>query len=214
MKDLIRRFRKGAFSRRFVKQLTSWVAILVVFTTTYMLILPAVAIDSGTAAVVPGMDLDGVPSEPVCTFACTYKVHEHDEDCYEERDIFDEDGNPTGAKEKVLVCGRSDQVVHEHDESCWQDGVLVCQLEENKAHEHDEDCYTTEQKLVCTLPEHTHTDACYEEVTVGTEKQLICGYNEGEVISPAVWSEEVYSEEVYDDNGELVQPAELLQPAE
>jgi len=147
MKNLIRTIRKGRFSRKLIKRFTSWVAILVVFTTTYMLILPAIAIDNGTAAAEPGLALENspavtglaqedVPADPVYTLACGYHVHQHEEGCYAERDILDTNGNPTGAKEKVLICGRSDQVVHEHDASCWQNGVLVCQLPENKAHTH------------------------------------------------------------------------------
>ena len=214
MNNLFKRSGKSRLSKKAVKRFTSCVAMLVVFSTTYMLILPAIAIDNVTAAAEPGMELEtaAVPAAPVLT--CIYEPHRHIEECYEERDVLDQDGYPTGEKEKVLICGKSDQLVHEHDASCWEDGVLVCRLPEIKTHEHDETCYETKQVFACDIPEHAHSDACYEEVTVGTERQLVCGYNEGDIIRSAIWSEPVYSEDIYDENGELVQAGELLQPAE
>ena len=33
---------------------------------------------------------------------------------------------------------------------------------------------TWERSLICSKPEHTHTDACYEEIEVPEQKILIC----------------------------------------
>ncbi len=193
---------------------------VVVFATTYSLILPAITLTKDKRQ-----------------YDCHYVVHEHTDDCYVEEPVYDADGKQTGTK-KVLVCGRADYVAHQHDENCYQDGKLVCQLPEIKAHVHTKDCYKTEkvltcgleetkghkhtdscytetETLVCTKPEHTHTDDCYSDVVVSTEQQLVCGYEEGEEISPAVWSEPEYSEAVIDpETGEVLEEAQLIRDAE
>ncbi len=202
------------------KQVITALMAVVVFTTTYALILPAITLSKDK------QQLD-----------CHYVVHQHTDDCYVEEPVYNADGKQTGTR-KVLVCGRADYVAHQHDESCYQDGKLVCQLPEIKAHVHTKDCYKTEKTLtcgleetkghkhtdscytetktlVCTQPEHTHTDACYSDVVVSTEQKLVCGYEEGEEISPAVWSEPEYSEAVIDpETGEVLEEPQLIRDAE
>ena len=76
----------------------------------------------------------------VDVLACSYEVHEHTEDCYEE----DAEGS------RKLVCGYADYVIHVHNDSCYDaEGNLVCALEEHEEHKHTEDCYKTERILVC-----------------------------------------------------------------
>ena len=207
-KEIKRRNRK-LFTRKFIRRCTSLVAILIVFTMTYMLIMPAIAIDQDTAYAEPGMEM-----EQVLTLACGYNAHTHTDECYIEKDILDEQGNPTGATEKVLVCGKADYVIHTHDASCFDEyGNLICPLPENPGHVHsrEEGCYQKQRELACTIPEHVHTDTCYAEVTIGTDRELTCGYEEGQVISPAVYTDAVYSEPVYNEAGELVQDAQMIQ---
>ena len=200
-------FRINALTRK----VTSIIAMVVVFTTTYMMILPGVAIDRQAAVNSPGMD---VAAEPVRILDCHSVPHAHTEACYAEREITDSEGNPTGQTEEILVCGREDYFVHVHEDACWQDGVLVCTLPEYEKHVHDENCYEVKRTLVCTEMEHVHSGACYEDVLAGYDRQPVCGYNEGDVISPAVYSEPVYSEAIYNENGELVQGQVLLQDAQ
>lgn len=206
MKRPIRKTARGFRTKTITGKLTSIVAMLVVFTTTYMMILPAIAIDRQAAVGSPGMDVAaGETAEgQIPVLDCPFIPHAHTKECYVDKEILDSEGNPTGQKEKILVCGKADYAVHVHNASCWQDGVLVCTLPEYEKHEHDDSCYEVRRTLVCAEQEHTHTDACYEEVVTGYEQQLICGYNEGDVISPAVYSEPVYSDPVYNENGELV----------
>ncbi len=112
---------------------------------------------------------------------CRLRVHEHTDECY------DSDGK--------LICGQADYAVHTHDGRCRnEEGELVCQLPEREAHVHDSSCYAEEKvltckeeetaghqhspecyieeqgELICTLPEHEHSDACYDETG-----NLICG---------------------------------------
>ena len=94
-------FRINALTRK----VTSIIAMVVVFTTTYMMILPGVAIDRQAAVNSPGMD---VAAEPVRILDCHSVPHAHTEACYAEREITDSEGNPTGQTEEILVCGRED----------------------------------------------------------------------------------------------------------
>ena len=115
------------------KKIVSSLACVVVFITTYMLILPAITMEQNTF--------------------CGYEEHRHDESCYEQR----------------LVCQEEETVPHVHDASCYQQEYeLICGLEETPGHIHDGGCVQTEQVLVCT-EEHGHTDACY-----APEQVLIC----------------------------------------
>ena len=151
------------------KRLRMIVAVVVVFTTTYSLILPVIALEQNRAAQMPGTDFG---SGSIRVLDCGYEAHKHTDACYEERPVYDAEGVQTGT-EKVLVCGKADWVVHTHDDACYENGALVCQLPENPEHIHTEDCYQTQKVLSCGLAEsedHRHTDSCYTE-----EKVLTCG---------------------------------------
>ena len=188
------------------------ISMVVIFTTTYSMILPAIAIDQNQASAEPGMDIE--QQSYVSSLACHYTPHVHTDACYIEKDVLDANGNPTGQKEKELICGKADFVMHEHDASCYdENGNLVCKLPEIPWHVHskEEGCYETRHVLNCTIPEHVHTDACYTEVTTGYDRVLTCGYNEGDIISPAIYTDAVYSEPVYNEAGELIEEAQLIQ---
>lgn len=160
-------------------------AAVVVFATTYALILPAITMEK-TGCTLPEhthtpacwTKIEQAPA-PVCTLE-SLQLHRHTASC------FDENGDP--------VCGESDFVVHTHDSSCYDtDGRLWCPLPEIKththgascyalaeeAHVHDESCYSMERgALICAEPErapHTHDESCYEE-----RQNLICALEESE----------------------------------
>ena len=124
------------------------------------------------------MNSAGMDAGAVRQLACNYKVHQHDETCYQEVPVLDENGLATGKTEKVLVCDQVEYVVHEHNADCYENGVLVCPLPEIKAHVHDQKCYEMQEELVCPQPEHTHTQACYQDVEGSEEPVLICGQTE------------------------------------
>ena len=168
------------------KRVAGVLACIVVFCTTYALILPALTMESETVC---GLEehthsaecYRQVTSEQVRVLNCKLEVHSHGDECYD--------------AEGKLLCGQAAYVLHEHSEICFADGELVCQLPEVKehrhgdscretkiaepvlvckemdeAHVHGEDCY--EVPLACTIPEseaHTHDDGCYQ-----TENVLIC----------------------------------------
>ena len=155
-------------------KVVSCLAMVVVFCTTYALILPAITLANKTTC---GLE-EHVHTEdcyrteviyPQSTMNCsleTLNVHTHDGSCY------DGSGN--------LVCGYADFVVHTHDSHCYsEDGSLICTLPEIRPHTHTASCYTEVRTLLCQEkedPGHTHTDACYKRL----RGDLLCTEEEKE----------------------------------
>lgn len=166
--------------KRLRHRVVTVLAGVVVFCTTYALILPAITLEK-QCAIPEHTHTDACYAQvtsvekrvPVCS-AETLEIHQHTADCY------DADGNPT--------CGYADFVVHSHDSRCYDEkGNLWCPLPEIEAHRHTADCYALPEEhthtdgcytlergnLVCG--EHVHTDACYTETP-----ELACGLEESE----------------------------------
>lgn len=166
--------------KRLRHRVVTVLAGVVVFCTTYALILPAITLEK-QCDIPEHTHTDSCYAQvtsvekrvPVCS-AKTLEIHRHTADCY------DADGNPT--------CGYADFVVHRHDSRCYDEtGNLWCPLPEIEAHRHTADCYALPEEhthaegcytsvrgsLVCG--EHVHTDACYTETAV-----LACGLEESE----------------------------------
>ena len=166
--------------KRLRHRVVTVLAGVVVFCTTYALILPAITLEK-QCDIPEHTHTDACYAQvtsvekrvPVCS-AETLEIHRHTADCY------DANGNPT--------CGYAEFVVHSHDSRCYDEtGNLWCPLPEIEAHRHTagcyalpeghthaEGCYTSVRgNLVCG--EHVHTDACYTETAV-----LACGLEESE----------------------------------
>lgn len=166
--------------KRLRHRVVTVLAGVVVFCTTYALILPAITLEK-QCDIPEHTHTDACYAQvtsvekrvPVCS-AETLEIHRHTADC------CDADGNPT--------CGYADFVVHSHDSRCYDEtGNLWCPLPEIEAHRHTADCYALPEEhthaegcytsvrgdLVCG--EHVHTDACYTETAV-----LTCGLEESE----------------------------------
>lgn len=173
------------------RRVVTVLSCIVVFCTTYALILPAVTMTQQTfcgkqahvhtpedcyeRVLICGQE-QAEPAEHVHTDACYQEqailicgaaegegAHLHTQDC------FDEAGN--------AVCGLDESAGHEHTDDCYRTGwVLVCGQEESAEaqtpHEHTDGCY--EDQLVCELEEHQHSLACYSDP-------------EADLESPAVW---------------------------
>lgn len=184
--------------KRWLKVVTCLAAV-VVFCTTYALILPAITMEKSDCEIPEHTHTQECYTQVTSTtrkeLVCSperLKLHEHTEDCYDEDD--------------QLICGYADFVVHTHDDSCYdEDGTLWCPLPEIEAHTHEnscyadpadgekpvhthtDGCYTMERgALICEIEEgdgHQHTDACYEWEKVltceqSTEPELICDKEE------------------------------------
>lgn len=166
--------------KRLRHRVVTVLAGVVVFCTTYALILPAITLEK-QCDIPEHTHTDACYAQvtsvekraPVCS-AETLEIHRHTADCY------DANGNPR--------CGYADFVVHSHDSRCYDEtGNLWCPLPEIEAHRHTADCYALPEEhthaegcytsvrgnLVCG--EHVHTDACYTETAV-----LACGLEESE----------------------------------
>ena len=121
--------------RRIWRKIVQAMACVVVFCTTYALILPAITMEKNPCDLEEHTHGEScyakVGSDTVTMLACTYEtlgVHVHTSDCY--------DG------EKRLICGQADYLIHEHNEDCLdEDGTIVCQLPEVSAHVHTDACY-------------------------------------------------------------------------
>lgn len=150
--EVLRKLKKKR-SRKIWRRILSAMMCLVVFWTTYALILPAITMESTTFC---GMD-EHTHDEGCYETALLCQVHVHSEACYESR--------------QELICQLSTEPEHKHSEECNMQThtELHCTLEENDEHTHDEGCYTTVTTYACgqeEIPAHIHTDACYETITV------------------------------------------------
>ena len=158
MKKLLEKIRKILRDRRIRTLLTrvvSMISAIIVFVTTYALILPAITLEKQAA--------------------CGIEEHQHTDECYEEElicDLPESEGHQHTdscyAVKSVLSC---DVPEHVHDEDCYdENGELVCEKYE---HSHDGACYQEVKELVCGIEEsdgHTHDASCYEKVlTCGKE---------------------------------------------
>lgn len=156
------------------RRLLMALACVVVFCTTYALILPAITLENPEALDAP---------------VCGLEEHIHSESCFEARPeaqhkqfhCCDGGGNLVGIS--------SDLVLHTHDEQCYDpDGTLVCPLPEITAHTHDASCYHA--SLISQG--HHHTEECISE------------WVQGELICALPTEAHVHGEGCYDGSGELI----------
>ena len=163
--------------RRWQRAVTALSGV-VVFCTTYALILPAITMEK----------------------KCEIPEHTHTEACYTQV--------TSREKRVLACKVEADVVVHQHDSACWdENGSLVCTLPEIELHRHTDSCYTIPEvhthgeacytsergDLICTQstePQHTHTEDCYQEA-----RDLVCGMSES--------TGHTHGEECYDGEGNL-----------
>lgn len=137
-------------------------------------------------------------------YCCGMEEHVHTDDCYTEELVcgyeegqpedpdpaFSVDSEPTieepEAEPEETEPEETEPEVHHHTADCYETVLvehkeLTCGEEE---HTHDETCPVDPDTgdFLCGYEEHTHTDDCYTTETE-TEEKLVCGYEEGEVIS-------------------------------
>lgn len=131
-------------------------------------------------------------------YCCGMEEHVHTDDCYTEELVcgyeegepedpdsaFSVDSEPT-TEEPEAEPEETEPEVHHHTADCYE-AVLVeheeltCGQEE---HTHNDYCIDPDTgDYICGLEEHTHTDDCFTTETE-TEEKLVCGYEEGEVLS-------------------------------
>lgn len=137
------------------RRILSVMMCIVVFCTTYMLILPAITKQTDTF--------------------CGIEEHIHQESCYEDTLLCLDHvhGDLCYTLAENLICTEPAEPMHIHTDGCFEaQSVLICAEEESEAHSHAEGCYEIQAVLICTEstePVHTHTEGCYQLV-----QQLIC----------------------------------------
>ena len=164
--------------RRWQRAVTALSGV-VVFCTTYALILPAITMEK----------------------KCEIPEHTHTEACYTQV--------TSREKRVLACKVEADVVVHQHDSTCWdENGSLVCTLPEIELHRHTDSCYTIPEvhthseacytsergELICTQstePQHTHSEDCYQET-----RDLVCGMSES--------NGHTHGAECYDGEGNLI----------
>lgn len=138
-------------------------------------------------------------------YCCGMEEHVHTDDCYTEELVcgyeegepedpdsaFSVDSEPTieepeETEPEETEPEETEPEVHHHTADCYETVLvehkeLTCGKEE---HTHDDTCPVDPDTgdFLCGYEEHTHTDDCYTTETE-TEEKLICGYEEGEVLS-------------------------------
>lgn len=137
-------------------------------------------------------------------YSCGMEEHIHTDECYTEELVcgyeegepedpdsaFSVDSEPTTeepeAEPEETEPEETEPEVHHHTADCYETVLvehkeLTCGQEE---HTHDETCPVDPDtgEFLCGYEEHTHTDDCYTTETE-TEEKLVCGYEEGQVIS-------------------------------
>ncbi|MGM9526544.1 MAG: hypothetical protein ACI3U1_09800, partial [Peptococcaceae bacterium] len=157
----------------------SVMAAVVVFVTTYALILPAITMERPAIC---GMEAHVHTADCYVRTADGYacmadlQLHTHTDACYDEQDN--------------LVCGYADFVLHTHNAFCYDaDGNLVCPLDEVTSYTVEQSALAEEETgdaatgsaLAFIMEElhsdtieytepHTHSEDCYDE-----RGRLICG---------------------------------------
>ena len=149
------------------KQFVRVMAAVVVFCTTYALILPAITMER----------------DPICGM----EEHFHEDGCYQDVAAvicpMDEQAGHIHsdfcyAVSKVPVCMLEEQLPHTHADSCYGEAQLICAEEKTEGHTHVDACYQIEISIGCGMEEcdpHTHIEECYETVTTS-----VCTLEESE----------------------------------
>lgn len=135
-------------------------------------------------------------------YSCGMEEHVHTDECYTEELVCGyEEGEPEDPDSAFSVDSEptieepeaepeepeeTEPEVHHHTADCYETVLvehkeLTCGQEE---HTHDETCPVDPDTgdFLCGFEEHTHTDDCYTTETE-TEEKLVCGYEEGQVLS-------------------------------
>lgn len=134
-------------------------------------------------------------------YYCGLEEHVHTDECYTEELVCGyEEGEPEEPDSAFSVDPEpttedpepeepepeeTEPEVHHHTAECYETVLvehkeLTCGEEE---HEHNDDCMIGDDgEFLCGFEEHTHTADCFTTETE-TEEKLICGYEEGQVLS-------------------------------
>lgn len=155
--------RKKAWQKVFLT-----LAVVVVFCTTYALILPAITMEPETFCGIEAHVHEAACYQEETVLSCQTEEgsngHSHSDECYE--------------LQNVLTCTQEETEGHTHSDACYgEPAVLICAREETEGHAHTEACMDEAGNVICGQEEqegHTHTDSCYDK------GEPVCGLEESE----------------------------------
>ena len=189
----IRKILKDRRTRQLLTRIVSVTAAIVVFVTTYALVLPAITMETEAQCGIPAHQHDDSCYEEILTCEIPESEgHHHTEDCYTTKqeldckveehqhgaDCYDADGN--------LVCGLTEHT-HSVDNGCYEEvRDLTCEIPESDGHQHDSSCY--EKVLTCGKEAHTHSVECYSDSTTADTEDAAVEISSGGGTSAAAAS--------------------------
>ena len=167
-------------------KVVSILGCVVVFCTTYALILPALTLEKPAY--------------------CGLEEHRHTEECYKnalvcgaEETAAHVHGPECYGEERLLTCNEEESAVHTHTADCVSGGQTLICGNEDPEHQHADECYTAVETYTCGLEEgqsvcvHEHTDGCYT-----VSRMLLCGMEGVEASGEAGEPAHVHTEECYE----------------
>ncbi len=145
--------------QRIRKKIVRVLACIVVFCTTYALILPALTLERKQIVLDCALSIHqhtdeccNAAGEQICGQA-DFVIHKHNENCY------GDDGS--------LICPLTEIAAHAHTDECYNaEKTLICN-ESAVLHRHSESCYNENGALACGMMqviEHVHGDTCFKTV--------------------------------------------------
>ena len=178
-------YRKSQRRRRVWRRIVSVLGCIVVFVTTYALILPAKTLDDEPICGFEAHRHDSscyIMAEPVSQLRCSAVPHVHTDECEDPclfADYFLHTHSTDCSQQGTFVCSLQERKAHAHNDGCFTEIIpLICDTEESEGHTHSGDCFTESAELTCTLPEseaHLHEQACFDE-----NGELLCQLPESE----------------------------------
>lgn len=168
------------------KKVVLVLACVVVFCTTYALILPAITMEQKSY--------------------CGLEEHTHTKDCYRQIPVASElicplvEGEAISVVQTVsdgdgeaLVADKDMQKPHTHTEECYtvpKEPPLTCTLTEGEDHTHEFLCYGS-WELTCTKEEHTHDLGCFADTQADVESYAVWENMVTNMDLTGIWAEDV-----------------------
>ncbi len=178
--------------RKIWHKILSVLSAVVVFCTTYALILPAITQERetfcGTEEHTHSESCLAAEEKVLICELSEEEAHFHSEQCFEKVLICETGESHLHAEEcysgEELICEKPEE--HIHSEECYEIS-LICEILEIEGHSHGDECYEI-KTVSCELSEHSHSLECYSDKTadIETEEQWSASFASedlGEVVS-------------------------------
>lgn len=163
LEQRIKKYEKQHKRKKIWTRILSALSAVVVFCTTYALILPAITQERDVF--------------------CGKEEHIHSAECFEREEkiliceLSEEEAHLHSEEcfEKTLICENTEEE-HIHTDECYEN-ILICELSESEGHLHGDECFEI-KTVFCQVEEHFHSLLCYSDANadVETEEQWKAGF--------------------------------------